>query len=223
MFEAEVEMEERSSILPLLLLLCLAAVLVGVVGYVVYQVRETKDLNAQQATPLVTASLNSQGPAMIRFHGGYVKPSVDEKTRDPHYRLLEKAGIITLGTAKDGSIRVELTSAGERLITGIQGFKKDKNADGTWSYYVPLATRELVDVSKVTMSGVNSATVDYTWKWVPNRLGDSFDVAGPLVKGFNTWDRSTLIDKYGADFYHGSPSRASLIFNRTEKGWQMAE
>ena len=223
MFEAEVEMEERSSILPLILLLCLAAVLVGVVGYVVYQVRETKDLNAQQATPLVTASLDSQGPAMIHFHAGYVKPSVDEKTRDPHYRLLEKAGIITLANSKDGSIRVEITPAGEKVITGIPGFRKDKNVDGTWSYYIPLATRQLVDISKVTMSGVNSATVDYTWKWVPNRLGDSFDAAGPLVKAFNTWDRSTLIDKYGADFYHGTPTRASLIVNRTEKGWQIAE
>jgi hypothetical protein len=223
MFEAEVQMEERSSVLPLLLLLCLAAVLVGVVGYVVYQVRETKDLSAAEATPIVTASLNAEGPAMIHFHGGFVKPSVDEKTRDPHYKLLEKAGIITLATGKDGSIRVALTPAGEHLVTTIPGFRQDKNADGTSSYFVPLAQRQLVDISKVTMSGVNSATVEYTWKWVPNRLGDDFDAAGSLVKSFNTWDRSTLIDKYGADFYHGNPARASLMLTRTEKGWKIAE
>jgi len=43
MFEAEVEMEKRSSILPLLLMVCLLAGIVGLAGYLIYQVRG-KDL-----------------------------------------------------------------------------------------------------------------------------------------------------------------------------------
>ena len=40
--------------------------------------------------------------------------------------------------------------------------------------------------------------------------GDLFDAAGPAVKAFNTWDRSTLIDKYGANFYHDpAPTRVN--------------
>jgi hypothetical protein len=49
-----------------------------------------------------------------------------------------------------------------------------------------------------------------------------FDAAGPAVKAFNTWDRSTLIDKYGAHFYHEAPHRVAQSLMKTEKGWQVA-
>ena len=39
MFEAELEMERRSSFLPLLLMACLVAAIAGMVAYVVIQVR----------------------------------------------------------------------------------------------------------------------------------------------------------------------------------------
>jgi len=39
MFEAEVEMEKRSSFLPLLLMLCLVAAILGLIGYVVLQAK----------------------------------------------------------------------------------------------------------------------------------------------------------------------------------------
>jgi hypothetical protein len=31
-----------------------------------------------------------------------------------------------------------------------------------------------------------------------------------------------LIDKYGADFYHAAPTRASVNLMRTDKGWKIA-
>ena len=49
-----------------------------------------------------------------------------------------------------------------------------------------------------------------------------FDAAGGQVKVFNTWDRATLIEKYGADFYHGDPTRATVNLVRTDKGWKIA-
>jgi hypothetical protein len=149
-------------------------------------------------------------------------PSVDEKPRDPHYRLLEKIGVVKTAKTSGGGTMVTVTPLGERLTASIPGFKKWKNADGTTSYAIPVAERQLVDVSKITMNGVNDAIVEYTWKWVPNKLGDDFDAAGSLVKSFNTWDRATLIDKYGADFYHGDPTRASVNLVRTDKGWKIA-
>ena len=41
-----------------------------------------------------------------------------------------------------------------------------------------------------------------------------------VVKGFNLWDRQTLINKYEADFYHGSPAKSTLAFARTDRGWR---
>lgn len=220
-FEAEVKMEKQSSVLPLLLLLSLMAAVLGVVAYVVLEIRARQPLSAREAGSVVETILKAQGPAVIHFHGGLVMPSVDEKPRDPHYRLLEKVGVVKTAKAAGGGTMVTLMPAGERLAS-IPGFKKWKNADGTTSYAIPLAQRQLVEISNVTMSGVNDATVQYTWKWVPNQLGDDFDAAGKLVKSFNTWDRATLIDKYGADFYHADPTRASVNLVRTDKGWKVA-
>ncbi|HLK32558.1 MAG TPA: hypothetical protein VKT29_05670, partial [Terriglobales bacterium] len=179
-------------------------------------------MTAKEATGVVQSILTSQGPAVTHFHGGLVMPSVDEKPRDPHYRLLEKAGVVKTAKAAGGGTMVSMTPLGDRIMTSIAGVKKWKNADGTTSFAVPLAQRQLVEISKVTMNGVNDAVVDYTWKWVPNQLGDDFDAAGDLVKSFNTWDRATLIDKYGADFYHGDPTKATVSLVRTDKGWKIA-
>jgi hypothetical protein len=221
-FEAEVKMEKQSTILPLLLLLSLMAAVLGVVAYVVLEVRARQPLSAKEAGSVVESILKSQGPAITHFHAGLVMPSVDEKPRDPHYRLLEKAGLVKTAKTTGGGTMVTLTPLGQRLATSISGFKKWKNTDGTTSYAIPLADRQLVEISSVTMSGVNDAVVQYTWKWVPNGLGDDFDAAGAGVKSFNTWDRATLIDKYGADFYHAAPSRASVNLMRTDKGWKIA-
>ena len=220
-FEAEVKMEKQSSVLPLLLLLALMAAVLGVVAYVVLEIRARQPLTAKEASGVVQNIIKAQGPATTHFHAGLVMPSVDEKPRDPHYRLLEKIGLVKTAKTAGGGTMVTITAAGERLLASIPDFKKWKNADGTISYEIPLAQRQLVEVSKVTMNGVNDAAVDYTWKWVPNQLGDDFDAAGELVKSFNTWDRATLIDKYGADFYHGDPTRASVNLMRTDKGWKI--
>jgi len=222
MFEAEVEMEQRSSFLPLLLMVSLIAGIIGIGSYLVIQVRSKTPLSAQEASPIVMAALQGPGPAIVHFRTGLVKPSAEETPGDSHYRLFEKAGIVKLAAAARGAEIVSLTPAGEQLLAAIPNVKKWKEADGTYSYQVPLAQRQLVGIAGITMSGVNNAIVEYTWRWVPNQLGDIFDVGGRLVKSFNLWDRQTLIDKYEADFYHGNPTKSTLALVRTEQGWKLA-
>jgi hypothetical protein len=62
------------------------------------------------------------------------------------------------------------------------------------------------------------ARVNYTWKWVPNRLGKEFDASGDLVHTFNTWDRGTLIKSYGVDFYTAAPTKASVVLVEGKDG-----
>jgi hypothetical protein len=221
MFEAEVEMEKRSSFLPLLLMVCLVVGIVGLVTYVLLQVRGETPLSAQQANGIAAAALQARAPAMIHFHTGLVKASDDEKPSDPNYRLLEKAGIVKLAKAAGGGAVVSLTPEGERLLTGLPGLKKKQETDGTFLYQAPLAQRQFLSVAGVTMIGANSATVDYNWKWVPNQLGDVCDAESPLVKGFNLWDRQTLINKYDVDFYHGSPTKSTLALVRNGREWRL--
>jgi len=220
MFEEEIKMQRESSyFVPLVLVLVLVAVIVGTIGYFVVP---SKSLSQEQATGLISNYLEGQGPATVHFHVGLLEPSVNEKIRDPHYRLLEKAGILKLGPNKGEKIMVAFTPEGQRRLAAIPGVVKTRNSDGTDAYTVPLAEHQLAAISKITMPERDVAVVQFTWKWAPNELGNAFDAAGPLVKSFNTWDRSLLIQKYGVAFYHVEPAQAALSFVRVDKRWRLA-
>ena len=223
MFEQEIEMERKSStVVPLLLILALAGVIIGTVGY--WFVQSRKVLTQQDATTVVTSILQAQGPAMLRLHTGTVKSSINEKPRDPHYRLLEKAGMVKVAPVKGKSetYDITLTPKGEAELTAVPEFQKTKEKDGTFALAVPLARRKLVGVTKVTMNGPSMARVEYTWKWEPTPVGDLFDANGQLIKSFNLWDTQALIEKYGANFYHGDAKKVAVSLVKTEKGtWQV--
>ena len=217
LFAAEIEMESKSAnILPVLLILALIFVVGGTIFYLV------KGARAVLTTPVATATveqiLAAQGPATIRFSAGTLVGSINEKPFDPHYKLLSKAGVIATKPKGPNSLIVNVTGPGENLLSGVNGVQKQKNPDGTTSYLVPLAVRTLVSVDKVTMIKPHIAQVDYTWKWVPNRLGEEFNASGSLVQSFTTWDRATLIKSYGVDFYDAAPTKASLVLMEGNNG-----
>jgi hypothetical protein len=221
MFEQELEFEKRtSSVVPLLLIVALIIFIVGVAGYFVWQNKQV--LSTTDAANVVAASLKGQGPATVRFHTGLVKASVEERIEGPHYRLLDKAGLATVGKSNGRATPILLTAQGQRLIAEIPGVTKIKEKDGTDLYVIPLAERRLDGISKITMAGGMRATVEYTWRWDPNKLGNLFDASGSLVKSFNTWDRGTLIDKYGANYYHGDPTKVVVTMVKNDQGWQIA-
>ncbi|HKS72973.1 MAG TPA: hypothetical protein VJQ82_07220 [Terriglobales bacterium] len=224
MFEQEVEMEKsNSAVVPLLLIVCLIVAIVGVSAYFLVQSR--KVLSNQEAASVAASVLKDQGPATLRFHTGMVKSSVDDKPHDPHYRLLEKAGLVRVGkdTGEYKTITpIELTAEGKHLLEQMDGVTKGTEKDGTTIYSVPLAQRKLVAVSQIKMLNPSHAMVDITWKWEPNKLGNLFDASGSMVKEFNTWDRSILIQKYGADFYHGDPTKVTLSMTKGDNGWQIS-
>ena len=220
-FAAELAMENRShNFLPMLLVAGLVLVVGGTIFYFVKGARDV--LTVPVATTTVNNILKAQAPATVRFSTGTVVSSVNEKPEDPHYKLLAKAGVITTAKAKTAtSLIVTLTGPGEKLLSNINGVQKGKNPDGTTSYTVPLAERQLVSVDKVTMVKPHLAQVDYTWKWLPNRLGKEFDASGSLVKSFTTWDRATLIKSYGVDFYGADPTKASIVVvEATDGTWK---
>jgi hypothetical protein len=217
LFAAEIEMESKtSSFLPMLLIFGLLLVVGGTVYYLVKGARDV--LTTPVATATVEQILASQGPATIRFSAGIIVASINEKPFDPHYKLLSKAGVVITKAKGANSLIVNLTAPGEKLLGDINGVQKDKKADGTTAYLVPLAVRNLVSVDKVTMLKPHLAQVEYTWRWEPNRLGQEFNASGALVQSFTTWDRATLIKSYGVDFYDAAPARASIILVEGKNG-----
>lgn len=225
MFEEEIKLEKESKSLsftsPLLYIFLLIVLIMAGVAYWLFS--QKRDLTQDQAKVVMQDILQARGPSFVHFRVGNVKASVDEKPRDPHYKLLEKAGFVKLAPSKkDTSVQVSLTPLGEGTFSRLPELQKSKNSDGTEALAVPLAKRQLVEVTKVTMTGPNSAHVEFTWKWVPNKVGEIFDATGPAVKTFNTWDRATLIKSYGVDFY-SDPQKSSINVVRTDKGWKVSE
>jgi hypothetical protein len=221
MFEQEIELEKRQSgAVPLLLIVGAIVSLVAVAVYFLMESR--KVLSNQEASQVVTTLLEAQGPTTVSFHTGMVKDRFDESASDSRYRLLQKAGIISIGKGHGENVPVSLTPHGQELIKQIAGVKHSTEADGNEAYVVPLATRKLVQISKVTMGGPERAAIQYTWKWQTNQIGESFDASGGKLSAFTTWDRIALIDKYGARFYQDPPTSLTVAVAKTAQGWQLA-
>jgi hypothetical protein len=219
MFEQEMELEKhQSSALPLLLIVGIIVALVGIAGYFLIQSR--KSLSPAEASQVATNILNAQEPPAVSFHVGMVPDGYEENAKDPRYRLLEKAGVITIGKSKNNKTPVSLTAKGEDLIKQIQGVKQ-KDDEGKQAFTIPLAERKLVAVLSVKMNGPERASITYTWKWAPNALGNEFDASAGKLAGFSTWDRVTLIDKQGARFYQETPPPVTVNVVDTKKGWQV--
>jgi len=222
MFEQELAMEKReSSVVPLLLIVALIIAIVGVAVY--YLMENRKVLTSEEASRMISASLKAQGPVTIHFQTGNVVASVEERPYDPNYRLLEKAGLITIGKDNGRFTPVALTPKGEQFLAAIPGVSKARaEKENAFAYQVPVAERALVGLPKITPLAIGRATAEFTWAWKPTQMGELLDAAGPLVRSFNTWDRSRLISKYGAQFYHGEPTRVAMSFTKADNGWQIA-
>jgi hypothetical protein len=223
MFESELEMEKKQGggFGPLLIILLLVGLVVGGLGYVIWQGKQT--LKPEEAAQIITATLAEKGPASVRFHSGLVTYDINDTTTDPHYRLLTKLGIVNTKPAKNGALQVDLTPQGEQRLLVIPEFQKTADKKGVIAYKVPLATKELVKVEKVTWLSPTSSQIEYTWKWKPNDLGKDFDATGSAVKSFSTWERATLIQKYGVDFYSAEPIRETVRLSKKDGKWQMGD
>jgi hypothetical protein len=223
MFEEELELEKKEGggFGPVLVILLMVGVIVGGIGYMVWQ--GTQTLKTDVATAALTAALEQSKPATVRFQTGHLTYSsaVDSFT-DPQYKLLEKLGIITTKSQKDGSLQVTLTPDGEKRISAIPEFKKKDDKDGTVLYIVPVAKRSLVKVEHIKRLGPSAAEVTYSRKWIPNDLGKDFDASSPAVQAFSTYERSVLIQKYGADFYNAPPQSVTVKLVKLYNGWQFA-
>ncbi len=221
MFEDQVRMEEKSSnVVPLLMALGLVIAIVGGIAYFIFESK--RSLSPEQATQVVSNVLKSQGFAKVHFHAGKVEPSADEKPFDPHYKFLEKLGVVKLGKPTYKGLDVTLTPEGRAELKQC-GAIEEKNADGTDAYTVPLANRKLLNISKIDMFRPGFAKVDYSWNWEPTKLGEEFDVNSTKMATMNVWDRTVLIQKYGADFYKNTEPKKvqiTIAWDDKTKEWK---
>jgi len=218
LFAAEIAMEKSSfNFLPVLLIAALVLVVGGFVYWFIQTTREV--LSVPEATATVNDILRAQGPAITHFTTGTVDP--DNGQQDPQYKLLSKAGVVLTKPKAPVSLLVSITGPGENLLSNIEGVQKVKKQSGNIAYSLPLAERKLVSIDHIVLLKPHLAKVDYTWKWVPNRLGREYDASGELIQSFSTWERSVLIKSYGVDFYSAAPAKASVVLVKANDGpWE---
>jgi len=224
MFEEDLELEKKnSSFIPMALI----AILLCAIGYGIYYVvsDSQRKLTVEQATPLAQAQTGQMKAPVLEFHTGNVSYGMKENPSDPHFKLLAKAGLVTVKPVGDPrlKINVALTDKGKALLESIPGMKQKDDKDNTVDYVVPLANHKFTQVTGVTMQGTTHALVDYTWVWEPNELGKMLDADGPLVKAFTVWERQTLIDKYGAKFYNNGEQQKARLAAEFAKGQWSAQ
>ncbi len=220
MFEQEIEMEKQtSSFGPLLIVFLLVSVFVGGIGWVVYQSK--KVVKPEEAAKVIEQQFKSRGPSTMEFMTGLIGWST---AVEPHYTVLEKAGLVTIGKPdKEARKPIKLTAKGVAAVAAFPELKPVVDKDGTTTYKIPLATKKLLEVQKVTMSGPNIAVVEYTWQWAPNTMGDLFDASGKELQSLPAYQRATVIQKHGADYYHGAPQKNKVrIVNNGNKGWAIS-
>jgi hypothetical protein len=221
MFEAEEQIESRSYLLHLVIVVVVIVAVAG--GLVYYYVKQQKPLTSEQASAVITDLLNSRASSIVHFSVGNVTRGRQDDPTNPQYKLLESAGFIKTRPGAGGAVQVTVTPLGASTFSQFPEFAKKKNSDGTEGYTVPLAKREFATVTRITPTGPSTATVEYTWKWAPNAVGEVFDANGKLMQQFNTWQRQSLIQKFGADFYHGQPTGGKVKLIRADrKTWKIA-
>ena len=219
MFEQAVEMEKKegSWLAPFLIILVLIGLFVGGFGIVIYQSRQTLKLG--DAAAAVDTYLKESAPVSVSFHTGIVSYAAADKPSDPQYKLFEKAGILKIAKTTGYAAQVDLTPAGKQFLAELANVQTQPESDHTILYTLPLASRKLVSVNKVSKLTPDRFEVDYTWAWQTTQAGELFDIPGKLVQELPTYDRSVLIDQHGASYFHGEPSQSTLLLMKSDKGW----
>jgi hypothetical protein len=183
----------------------------------------TRTVSEQEALAAAKTQIAARGSEKVHFHVGFVKPGIDEPF-DPHYRLLEKAGLVKLGKPTYRGLDVKLTPTGTALLQAC-GAREEKGKDGTVAYTVPLAERKLLEVTKVEMANPREAVVEYAWSWQPTPLGLVFDINSQAMAKLPINDSAVLIQKYGATYYQDQKPRTSTLrlhWDQKSRTWRMA-
>lgn len=111
---------------------------------------------------------------------------------------------------------VALTTSGRRLADDWED-----TDDGAW--LVPVASREFYRVDKVgeveEEAGVETLDVEFSWNWVPNGVGEAFDVDG---KVFHKLSEDARVSVLGYNWGSAKVYRAVAHFERRGGGaWRI--
>jgi hypothetical protein len=160
---------------------------------------------------------------------GYLNGHCGQSPTLAKYAVLEKAGIISMGSTTN-STEVLTTNKGDELFKRV-GAKRIESSSfklqtgmgncNLRNWAIPLATKEMKDVN-VTPDGDNGADVVYNWTWKTNELGENFAVDSRVYKSLNRHAQESLADGE-MPFDNSFPHATKVHFYHDGTGWHMAK
>jgi hypothetical protein len=114
--------------------------------------------------------------------------------------------------------RYTVTEKGKKIWEEI-GFPANETA-------VPIAEKELTEVTGVTKQGDTVLLVEYKWKWKPNEIGEALDSSTEEFKRLPEKIRSDLLAPEGLKSKNqsmswGGDQKATAKFQKYDEGWRI--
>jgi hypothetical protein len=105
-----------------------------------------------------------------------------------------------------------LTEKGKTFVSGERGARD--------AFVVPLAHRELLEVTGITKTGDVIAKAQYMWREVPTEVGRAFVPGTPEYQGLPASLRQTLAQRNQTKEY-GKNKRGTTVFHLYDDGWRL--
>lgn len=149
------------------------------------------DLSKDEAKRILL-SADSDLQKTIIVDLGYLNARCGQPPTTAKYAVLEKAGIISIGSTAT-STEVLTTRKGDQLFKTVGARRLDtanlkaqlgQSNCNVQNWIIPIASRDMLAVT-VNPGSDNGADVIYNWKWKPNEIGENFAADSGVYKSLS--------------------------------------
>ena len=213
----------------------------------------SKDLSRSTAQSMIEASPAYKEAANISladsFHeqmpNGLDKASPDESREQAQQRVLErelqwqpqmaaanKLGLVNL-TADFVKEEKAFIQTPTQWVFKVTARANDKGK-ALWKDYklpetdesLPIARKEIIEITGITKLGENQATADFTYKWIPNELGKMLDPTTEEFKKLPAEMQKGLTGKgsesnQNKSFDWSGERHGKALFQKYDDGWRL--
>ncbi len=195
---------------------------------------------------LMQGDIVGRGEGLVPVKDATNAPAAEERAVKEYFELYPQVAIANhLGLVEVRVKAMDLEESKRRTMDGGSFWHLDEKylptdkAKALWNEYnlpptadtIPLAKKEIVEVTGITKQGEERATAQFTWKFVPNEAGKAYDNATAEFKNLPA-DLQRLLDgtlppsdhifkrKNETMSYDGS-RQGEAMFRRYDDGWRL--
>jgi hypothetical protein len=186
------------------------------------------DLNKDEAKRILLTS-DSDLEKTIIVDTGYLNSRCGQSPTSGKYALLEKAGILSIGSTGT-STEVLTTSKGDQVLKQVGAHRLDtsnlkaqlgQGNCNVQNWVIPIASKDMLAMT-VTPAGDNAADVIYNWKWNPNEVGQNFAADSHIYRSLSRHLQESIGDS-DIPLDNSYTHATKVHFYHDGVGWHMKE